>query len=190
MKITPYLKIRDSLQTGGQILCDGEGYKSWLIKLATSSDISHVAKIVRNEDGVFVWESTRSKRTDGVQMTLMSQWLKEYKGKVYVRKLVFDRDEKFYQAYRDTREAFRGKKYERHLLELLGAVMPWRNKEDFKHIFCSELTAAVDSRSDVLEYSIAANEIKPADYMPGRRMDNLIKFNDKPACFEQMVRLK
>ena len=195
MKITPYNEIRPYLLTGDQLLCSGQSFVSWLIKRATFSDISHVAKVFVSGDDVFVWESTSlGKGIDGVRMTLMSQWLAEYNGKVYLRHLRYDRDEAFYEAYRTTREDFKNKKYERKILQLIGAALPWRNKADLTDVFCSELTTEVDMRSGVLPrykpHYLPANEVVPSDYLPGRKIDDRMRWTVKPACFSELIRIK
>ena len=193
----PYSAVRHEFKTGDQLLCSGKSFVSYLIKLVTLSDISHTAKVVVNVDGVWVWESTSlGKGVDGVRMTLMSEWLQEYNGKVYYRPLRFERDGKFHWAYRDLRAEYKGKKYEQNWWELAGAAMPWKNKDTAKSkitLFCSEMTALADFFSGVISLGgeFIANETTPADYLPGRKIDKIIALNsNKPAAFGRMVRLK
>ena len=193
--ITPYSEIREFLLTGDVILASGRSPVSQVIKVVTWSDISHLATVYILDGNIFVWESTSlGKGVDGVRMTLMSEWVAQYNGKVKIRHLRYDRDEVFYQAYKDTRQDFKGKKYEQNFWELAGSAMPWKNKDNLTTIYCAELKSEVDMRSGVLPRHkptyLPANEVTPADYLPGRMIDSRLRYNEKPCCFSELKRIK
>jgi len=168
--LTLYLAIRDKLHTGDVLLFEGQGIISRLIQIITGNRISHVAMVYRMGRDLYCYESTSMlKGKNGVQISLLSNRLDGYKGKVWVRRMECNRDAIFFQTLRDLRQEFKGKKYERNLWELLGAALPWRNVANLETIFCSELIAEAFQRWGFLLPLKPANEYTPADF---DRMDN------------------
>ena len=183
--LTPYLMIRDTLQTGDILLFSGEGVISRVIQFISRSWMSHVATVYRQSDDVYCYESTSmSKGKNGVQISLLSNRIEGYKGKVWVRRLECNRDARFYRILRDLRHEFRGKKYERNIWELLGSALPWRNTANLNTIFCSELIAEAFQRWGFLLPLKPSNEYTPADFW---RMKNSEIF---PAVLALPVRIK
>lgn len=187
--ITPYLKVRPSFDTGDEILCSGKGLASFLVKFRTGCDISHVGKIVALGLTVFLWHSTSlTKGKSGPQLVEFRQWLKQYNGLVWWRKLHFNRTPKFRQIYSDAIEEFKDKEYERNPLELYGAASALlKNKENLKDIFCSEQNAEADKRTSVIITDLPSNEFLPKDSLPHEKKDKLL--NPK-ASFGPIIRLK
>ena len=169
---TPYKDIRKAINTGDIVLFDGKGLASWLIKRATLSDISHAGMFFKINDDIFIWESTSLyKGSNGVQLNLASTRIETYNGKVYYRPLVCDRPHIFYEVLHSLREELKGKKYEQNIWELMGAALPWRNKENLNTIFCSELIAHAYQRLGLLPNKPASNEYVPNDFNRNKLAD-------------------
>ena len=169
-----YEDIRSELKTGDVLLFSGKGFVSWLIKLATFSQYSHVGMVYVIGRGVYCWESTSiSKHRDGVQISLLSNRLLSYKGTVSVRRLETNRDSDFYNSLEDFRQQVKGRKYEQNIWELMGAALPWRNTVNLVTIFCSELVAAAWQRMKVLKDDKPSNEYTPADFGSGNICEDL-----------------
>ena len=185
----PYEEIRPKLQTGAEVLCGGKGFFSFIIKLVTWSWVSHVGKIFVDVSGcVWIWHSTSlGKGKSGPQREQFRTFLKRYRGRVEVRLLSQVGEEPRYRSpsfrrtYLDTIKEFKDKEYENNMLELAGSAMPWKNKPNLASIFCSEMTAEIDQRTDVLDYIKAypANEYMPKDSLPGGKKDETLSSNWK-----------
>ncbi len=198
MKEVYYNTIRGQIQTGDLLLFDGTSLVSGLIKFLSrrrAKDcpykllMSHIASTFVLGGNVFTWESFEQGKHKGVQMELLSQRLLSYKGNIYYRPLVYDRDVYFYNAYTTLREEWKNRKYEQNLLELLGALMPWKNTEDFSSIFCSELKAGVDKASGILITNEPANEFVPNDYLPECKVDSIMKASQIEAYYGEIIRI-
>lgn len=107
--ITPYNDIKDSLQTFDIINCVyGDNWlrpSHWIM-----GAIGHTAMVyVDRESGkIFIYESTRSKRADGltgVRLRPMEEWVNMYPGRIYLRQVTFSSDVIFEgQALRESAE--------------------------------------------------------------------------------------
>jgi hypothetical protein len=77
-----YSQLRDSLQSFDILVCD---QKNWFMRL-----IGHVGMVVRMPgDVLMVWQSTTLYQGHpGTSLTVLSDWLKQYPGKVYVRRMM------------------------------------------------------------------------------------------------------
>jgi len=159
-----YLDHRPDMRTGDLLLFSGKGPISWLIKRATRSRFSHVGMVYVMCGSVFCWESTKMTGQDGVQISLLSRRLIEYNGGVFWRALNAPHYPEVYNALAELREEVKGRCYERSILELLGAALPWRNKPDLSSLFCSELVAEAYRRMGLLGGFKPANEYTPGDF--------------------------
>jgi len=183
-----YSDIRKDLKTGDILLFNGRGFVSWLIKLATASDVSHVGMVYVIGGDVYCWESTSMRKgADGVQISLLSNRINNYNGTVKVRHLVTERDSAFYEALKIFRDEVKGRKYEQNIWELMGAAMPWRNKSNLKTIFCSELIAEMFKRWGFLIDGFVSNEYTPNDFSFGKRVDHDIRLSDEPVCLGKEI---
>ncbi|KKM99606.1 hypothetical protein LCGC14_1146160 [marine sediment metagenome] len=104
------MKIHDwrelNLQSLDQVLCAGEGKFSKAIHKfqrligapPEAAQITHEASVAGRMN-VFVQESTTLNwdGQKGVQQHLMSSWLPHYNGRVWIRKLDFERTKKYYR---------------------------------------------------------------------------------------------
>lgn len=165
-----YESIRPQLKTGDILLFSGRGFASNLIKLATWSKFSHVATVKVGKNGLrYCWESTTmNKGESGVQSTPLCEKLREYNGRVWVRRLHIGRGPEFYQAVDAYDLDIGGTRYESNLWELAGAAMPWRNTVDFTTIFCAEKEAEFLKRVGAIKTGLPSNEFTPADFSKKR----------------------
>lgn len=100
------------LQTGDMILYNGNYFISRIIEYFTDSIYSHVAVVIKNPffdnkflEGIYVLESGYENKPDpenhrkkfGVQLTKLEDMIKNYVGKVFVRKLHCIRNRDFYR---------------------------------------------------------------------------------------------
>jgi hypothetical protein len=158
-EIVPYDEIREELLTGTIVLFSGKGFVSRWIKRFSRSKWSHVGMIVRGEirdvdswgeDLLLLWESTTlstvtdtltGTRREGVQLVQFSERLREYPGRVAIRRLERPLDNGALLRFARLRKKLARRPYERSIWELLGAAMGWNRREDLRSVFCSELVA-------------------------------------------------
>ena len=130
-------------------------------------------------DGLFCWESTSISKTkdalsgklvSGVQFTLLSDRLRDYDGRIAVRRLSRDLTDEELLKFRQFRKAVRGRPYEQSRLELARAALDLigpDNTEDLTSLFCSELLAELYQRLGWLPeppHGLPSNEYTPKDF--------------------------
>lgn len=165
-----YSEIRGILNTGDKVLFQGKGIISWIIRFLTWMKLwSHIGVIIRIANNVFILESTTLyKGKKGVQIDYFTNVLARYKGIIAVRRVIgMKNNPKVLDIYKELRDELLGRKYEKKILQLLGAAMPWQNKRDLSSIFCSELVAEGDIRLGLLPDFPPSNEYTPNDYAQG-----------------------
>lgn len=178
-----YPEIRDLLQTGDIVLFRGRSLVSRMIQLATLSWTSHVGRIYREGDDIFIRESTSlNKGKDGVQQSLLSVRIKTYNGQIRIRRLMANRTPRYNMLNQQWWHLHKGKEYEKDLWQLAGAAMPWRNVTDFTSIFCSEYAAGGMIHEGLLNDKMPANEYTPADFELGGKIDRALKMCPFEAC--------
>lgn len=133
MKLDSYYAMRPRMQTGDLLFFSGRGVASRVIRWFTRSRFSHVGVIVNvwSIDALFVYESTTLSRLPdvssglrrrGVQMTLMSERLRRFRGGCVWRPLVCDRSvPEFWEGFKEFRAEMSGRRYERNVRELVRA---------------------------------------------------------------------
>ena len=167
-----YVDIRDDLKTGDLVLFSGKGGISRWIKRFTRSEWSHCGLIVKfeAEDVVALFESTTlsdltdmvsGKKREGVQLVSFSDRLRNYNGKVAVRRLAVPLNEEQLAEFHKFRREFARVHYERSYWELLKAGLGWNRTEDLSSVFCSELCAEGYQRFGLLGESPASNSYTP-----------------------------
>jgi hypothetical protein len=120
---------------------------------------------------VFCWESTSLRKgKNGVQISLLSNRLQTYRGRVYLRELFADRTEPMIRKLDAFRKEVKGRKYEKRLWELIAAAMPFRTKGKLNTIFCSELIAEAYKRMGLLRTKKPSNEYTPNDFAKMRML--------------------
>lgn len=200
------------MKTGDLILCSGNGklskriinYQNILRKLDDDStlteedcQISHVGMVVSN--GVEVFESTTMNEwcgKKGVQINPFPEWLDNYNGNVWIRKMILPKTGKYAKIYNNpiydeiqsNAESLIGKPYENGIcgaLELALAGIQWEwfvNKfklaEKLKTkdaVFCSEVDAIVYQKVGILNKFVRANKMPPCQWFGNGSFDkNLI----------------
>ncbi len=174
-----YETIRKNIKTGDIVLFSGKGAISHGIKLFTLSKWSHVGMVLQlpDSDTVFLWESTTlanladaidGTKKKGVQLVLLSDRLKSYKGDASVRHLKgITVDKNKYKTLMAFRKEVRNRPYEKSELELIKSAYdgPWgHNEEDLSSLFCSELVAEAYQRLRLLPDDVPSNEYTPKDF--------------------------
>ena len=203
MRINAYKKIRPLLQSGDIVLFRGRGIISGLILLFCSlcsrrfkrTKYSHIGMIVVDAGRVMIFESTTLFGSDGVQLNPLSERLQTYKGKVFVRRLICERDERFCGILSRLVSELLGRPYEKDLVELMGAASKIAHlfnghKSDLSSVFCSELVSEIFKREGFLSQSIPPNEYSPEDYDFGGKVDEELYFSDKEVRLSKIVRIK
>ncbi|MBL0717070.1 MAG: hypothetical protein JJV89_03370 [Desulfosarcina sp.] len=160
-----YSKARKMMQPGDLIGFSGASLLSKIIKRVTRSEISHVGVILQTEiiDGG-IWinqliESTNS----GVKINRMSDHVRDYAGNLYwypltdesLAKLNLKKMYKFLLTHK-------GKKYDAWQAVLSAFDLFPDTSENFRRMFCSELTAAGYEAGGLLK-NINCSEMTPAD---------------------------
>ena len=74
-----YADVREDLKNGDILMVKATGLISRIIRSVTGESINHVAMVISNPSGVFVYEM---KEGIGYRMSPMSQWLPDQKKKV------------------------------------------------------------------------------------------------------------
>ena len=148
---TNYEAVRHLMQSGDMIACSGVGPISDLIRIATSSNITHIAVVYQTWDDlegttrVRLIESTSLDGKSGVVTPFMSDRINSYKGSMYwcpLNDLVreyFDED-----AFFDFMFNQEGKGYDvpQAIKSAIDIGPLFENKEDLDLLFCSELFIA------------------------------------------------
>ena len=163
----PYETFLRTAKTGDELLYEGKGWTSSIIKGVSQAKYSHSGSIVRMKDGsMYVWESTKPDGTfdfltltdkDGPRLINVHEQLYMYGSQNYsvtYRPLkIYDASIKRYLASAEAQESmwtvFREMSkvpYEKNLLEMANAHKHWkvgglgiRGYDSRKSIYCSEL---------------------------------------------------
>lgn len=126
------------LQTGDIILFSGRKnyFINWAIEYFTSSKYSHVGVIIKDPPfnpslkGIYILESTETplikdsedgKYKLGVGLKLLSDKLKNYDGRVFIRKLHIERNASFYERINKVHNIVHNKPYDLKLEDWLDA---------------------------------------------------------------------
>ena len=143
-----YNDIRDRLNTGASVSCQGRSFISWVIRIVTFNWASHDGFIFLFKGSLWFADSTKQSGRDGFDIQLLSTFIKNYPGHIRIRNLYgFD----YYMPAVELDDItwvfinrFRGVPYEQSDVVLAGAAMPWKNIEDERSalsVFCSEAKA-------------------------------------------------
>lgn len=127
--VMTYKQIRADLKSGDIVLFSGKGFVSMMVRWFTSlcngfkrTKFSHVGMVATDSERVLIFESTQLDGKNGVQLNALSHRLKEYGGKCWVRHLSCERDEVYYSTLSNYIQEMLGRRYERNLIELMGAA--------------------------------------------------------------------
>jgi len=176
----------DQLQTGDLLLFASSphqhsvvGLFDWIIRTATHSPYSHVALVLRDPafispslKGLYIWESSWEGSPDpqdgktklGVQITPLHESLRNFQGKVYVRKLEKGREHITDTVLRSVHDVVYDKPYDVHVRDWVGA---WLRKDAHPQktdrFWCSALVAYFMVQFGFIEDTVDWSIIRPAD---------------------------
>jgi len=210
-----YSQIRPLLDTFDIVLFQGAGFVSWLIglfcnkwshvgliakceqrqleKLRTDKDVMWKIKWrtmwtyeLRNDGTLMLFESAIIDGVNGVQLTLLSDRIKNYKGKVFIRAFIHERTEAELKKFNDFISKTLKTPYEKHVLELLGmAIKIGKKQEDTTDFACSELDTEAFQELGFLPQEPPSNKYSPADFANGMVSKNL-----KVGTLGDVIRIK
>ena len=146
--------------------------------------IGHTAMIYRERmtDTVWVYESTQTGDANGVRLVLFSQWLRDYPGKVWLRRCVFANGKAKRRGQAALREHIKGcrgtpypnLKTAKGILFLIRAAwdsclfkMASTNKDTGMFFFCTHLVAHVFRWATLAKEGYIAAEFEPDDMRDG-----------------------
>jgi hypothetical protein len=178
--MTTYHEIRGQVEPFDIFLFSGKGLISKGIQLFTGSPWSHVGLSLRlpGYDFNLLYESTTLSNTPdlttgakikGVQLSYLSQRIKNYDGAVGWRHINGSRPADIYDTAAAFVREYEGRPYEENQIELIRSALDitklWQNQPDMSSVFCSELSAHMLRRVSFLEDNEKpANEFTPADF--------------------------
>lgn len=178
------------LKSCDQILCSGTGSLSkkiiWFNKLTgikgMAAEISHVAMIY-SYLADWVFESTTLNKfanKKGVQMNKMGDWIKNYKGRVWVRKLDFERTPDFGCLYDKFIADFLGKPYESGIPGYLSLFLcglrwnrfiPFYKPPNTAELHCSETNVLGTQYLHLCDDKAVPNRMPPSQFWEGREFE-------------------
>lgn len=178
MKKVDYDEIRPLIQCGDVIAFGGEGLVSKIIKLATSSVVSHVGVVRQTALAHNMWqnhviESTSLNGMSGVTTNRLSQRLQDYRGEVWWLPLSTPfRATISWSTFFLWLEHQHGKRYD--TLAAIDSALDWgerlplighwfRNPEKYKRLFCSQLVTGAFKQAGGLPDYINPAEMTPKD---------------------------
>jgi len=172
MKQSNYELERDYLKSGDLIAFGGKGAVSRLIKLKTSSKVSHVGIVLETNTDycdrniVQLIESTSlGDGFAGVQINKMSTRVKQYEGEIWILpmndKTRLNLNLKDYITWLTSQT---GKAYDTPgaIGAGLDGLFP-DTQEDFSKLFCSELVSGGLQAGNAIDESVNASEETPID---------------------------
>jgi hypothetical protein len=186
-----YDRIAALLKTGDVILFSGEGALSWIVKLATLSEWSHIGMVIKckeitegikdpdlkDPNDLYLWHSTfpveekvidvlTGEPKEGVQLSPLKQYLEAYKGLVVVRRISITNIKCSDIGYWILSES--KKQYERNFEELISASCRFGYKGNIDYYFCSELYIETLVQWGVIERKRPSNQYTPDDFSEKR----------------------
>ena len=178
---------KENLKTGDILLFDNGGCNpiSMLIKYFTSSEITHVAMVLKDPDfidpplkGYYVWESNYEGEPDpqdgeikfGVQITPLDEVYDKYKGKnssIYVRSIYCSPELLSTEHLKEVHSVVYDKKYDFYLKDLIEAI---RQKDDdpqkTDRFWCSALLGYIYTNCGILNKDTDWSILRPSDFTP------------------------
>lgn len=197
----PYRNLRKTLKTGDIILFRGRGLIStlilWFCTLCgrKKARYSHIGIVVVDGGRVMLFESTTLHGKNGVQLNPLSEILQVYKGRVFLRRLICERDKQFYEIINNTVSELLYIPYEENIVELMSAASVIASffvghKSDLSSIFCSELVSEILKRLGFLPSLLPPNKYSPDEYALYGEVDKKLRFSDKEVCLSKPVQMK
>lgn len=170
---TTYDSIRDQVDTFDLFFFWGSAPLSQFIRWGTGGP-SHVALAIREEvtASVLLWEATIKEEKSGVMLSLLSDSLKGYAGKVAWRKAVMSKHVRTeaLNVLPRVRKQLDGRPFETNWAEFIKAGYdgPFgKNTRDISTLFCSETVAETYQQCKMLNSLKPSNEYTPKDFAEG-----------------------
>lgn len=172
-------------QTLDTIICKGESISSKVIAAfnrfkgvkGEAADVTHVAKILRRYGRIYVFESTIGNDwTDktGVQINLFDEWIKHYKGEVYIRQNRFGESsmqgsglEKAANRFADEMFGIRYESGIEGIKQLLATINRSHTEKNEANIHCNENNIILDQKCDAFDDSLIPSNFPPFTFWPG-----------------------
>lgn len=163
------------------LLFSGKGLISYITKLLTFSKWSHVGMIII-EDKPLIWECQKLNNISdhhtknykkGLQKVDLHDRIREYEGEVWLRRLLIDRDEIFYEKLKIIKkQKFKSKEFCTNFFRLLNAILPESiNIGKSRGFFCSELVALIFIQMKIIGSEIEPSKYNPSDFDTGKLKD-------------------
>ena len=168
----------DELETGDIILFSGNYFLSHIIEYFTNSNYSHVGVILKNPNlgdakfkGIYLLESGFENTPDpennrikkGVQIINFEEKFKNYKGRIYVRKLHCNRNNKFYEKIIQIHSAVHNIPYDLNPIDWIKGYykIDIGNTQKENKYWCSALVAYVYVELGFLDKNIPWTLLSP-----------------------------
>jgi len=142
---------------GDLLAFSGRGLIPTIIKIKTWSRISHVGIVIYPG---WMIEATTLGDKSGVFISDINDRIRNYNGRIWLQKLKLEyRLKADIHAMQRFLVAQNGKQYD--VFQAVCSALIWRNKEDFRQLFCSELVAAGLEKAGI--WSGNCSEMTPVD---------------------------
>ena len=193
----------DELETGDIILFSGNYFLSYIVEYFTNSIYSHVGIVLKNPNlgdarfkGIYLLESGFENTPDpenhrikkGVQIINLEDKIKNYRGRIYVRKLHCTRDKKFYEKIIEIHSTVHNIPYDLNPIDWIKGYykLDIGNTQKENTYWCSALVSFVYVELGFLDKNIPWTLISPKELSSS---NNELKFinckldNDKQIIY-------
>jgi hypothetical protein len=171
-----------NFETGDLLLFNGNdfsfplGFFSFIIKLFTDSDWSHIGMIVKDPTfgnlpkGVYLWQSSfeenaeNGKMTLGVELTPIEKIIKEYDGIIHWRKLNSGNVKITNEKLEEIHNLVHNKPYDLNPFDWFDALIEHKSTRKTSRYFCSALIARIYSFLDLISPNIDWTIIRPSSF--------------------------
>ena len=170
----------DELETGDIILFSGNYFLSYIVEYFTKSIYSHVGVVLKNPNlgdakfkGIYLLESGFENTPDpenhrikkGVQIINLEDKIKNYKGRIYVRKLHCTRNKKFYEKIIEIHSTVHNIPYDLNPIDWIKAYyqLDIGNTQKENTYWCSALVSFVYVELGFLDKNIPWTLISPKE---------------------------
>lgn len=160
------------------LLFSGKGLISYITKFLTFSKWSHVGMIII-DDKPLIWECQKlnnvsdhytKKCKKGLQKVDLYDRIKDYDGEVWLRRLLMNRDENFYNKLKEIKlQKFKSLEFCTNFFRLFNTILPESiDIGKSRGFFCSELVALIFIQMKIIGSEIEPNKYNPSDFDTGK----------------------
>ena len=170
----------DELEAGDIILFSGNYFLSYIVEYFTKSIYSHVGVVLKNPNlgdakfkGIYLLESGFENTPDpenhrikkGVQIINLEDKIKNYNGRIYVRKLHCKRDKRFYEKIIEIHSTVHNIPYDLNPIDWIKAYyqLDIGNTQKENTYWCSALVSFVYVELGFLDKNIPWTLISPKE---------------------------